>query len=92
MRLPVNGLLVTMAWNIKRLFNLKSAVARPAAAACLKTPVMSPKPSIVAARRFKNSQKGPYRAFWLHFRRRWSEFAILENFRIFAVALTPTGC
>jgi hypothetical protein len=52
----------------------------------------SPKPSIIAARRFTNSQKGPYRAFWLHFRRRWSEFAILENFRIFAVALTPTGC
>jgi hypothetical protein len=34
--------LVTMAWNIKRLFNLKSAAARPAAAACLKTPVNEP--------------------------------------------------
>jgi transposase len=84
--------LVTMAWNLKRLFNLKSAAVRTAAAACLKTTVLSPKRSISAAQRLKNFKNRPRRAFGLHFRRRCSQFAIFENVGFFAVGLTPTGC
>jgi len=50
--------LVTMAWNLKRLFNLKSAAARTAAAACLRTSKTSPKRAILAVSRSKNSSKG----------------------------------
>ena len=48
--------LVTMAWNLKRLFNLKSAALRTAAAACLKASEKSPKRPIRAARTPENSK------------------------------------
>jgi len=82
-------ILVTMAWNLKRLFNLRSAAARTAAAACLKTSDKRPKRSILAGGRPKNSKNGSY----AHISRPFlSAVFALCDFRSFAVKLTPTGC
>ena len=81
--------LVTMAWNLKRLFNLMSAAARTSAAASLKTSGMNPKRSISAARWPRNSRNGSH----LNISRSFSRpvFAVC-HFGTFAVGLTPTGC
>jgi hypothetical protein len=81
--------LVTMAWNLKRLFNLRSAAARTAAAACLKTSNKRSKRAIPAAGRPKNSKNGAHQ----HISRPFlSAVFALCDFRSFAVELTPTGC
>ena len=81
--------LVTTAWNLKRLFNLRSAAVRTAAAACLKTSDTSFKGSIPAATTPKN------------YKNRWRPITVRSfprpvfafcHFGTFAVGLTPTGC
>ena len=68
--------LVTIAWNLKRLFNLRCAAARTAAAACLKASDTSPKHSILPAGRSKNSSKRACtRTPQVHFCRTSSLFA-----------------
>jgi len=81
--------LVTMAWNLKRLFNLTSARARTAAAACLKTSGIRPKRAILAARMPKNSKSGSLLNLSPPFP--LPVFAVC-HFRSFAGGLTPTGC
>ena len=68
--------LVTIAWNLKPLFNLRCAAARTAAAACLKASDTSPKHSILPAGRSKNSSKlACTRTPQVHFCRTSSLFA-----------------
>ena len=68
--------LVTIACNLKRLFNLRCAAARTAAAACLKASDTSPKHSILPAGRSKNSSKRACtRTPQVHFCRTSSLFA-----------------
>ena len=81
--------LVTMAWNLKRLFNLKSAAARTADAACLKTSDTSPKRSIPAVSTPKNSRNGLRQIILRLFPR---QVFALWNFETLATGLTPTGC
>ena len=81
--------LVTMAWNLKRLFNLKSAAARTAAAACLKTSGTTPKRAIPTVGRLKNSQNGSRPTILSSLLP--SRFAVF-GFRTFAVELTLTSC
>jgi hypothetical protein len=81
--------LVTMAWNLKRLFNLRSAAARTAAAACLKTSDKRPKRSVPAGGRRENSKNGSHPHILRPF---LSAVFALCDFRRFAVELTPTGC
>jgi transposase len=52
--------LVTMAWNLKRLFNLISAAARKAAATCLKTSGINSKRAILAEKRSRNPRNGSH--------------------------------
>ena len=81
--------LVTIAWNLKRLFNLRSAAARTAAAACLKASDKRQKRSISAVGRPKNSKNGSHP----HISRSFlaTVFAFCD-FAPFVVELTPTGC
>ncbi len=81
--------LVTMAWNLKRLFNLISAAARTAAAACLKTSVMSPKRRISAAGRPIHSKNSALLGILASFS--LPVFATCD-FGTLAPGLTPTGC
>ena len=81
----VEWTLVTMAWNLKRLFNLKSAAVRTAAAACLKTPVRSRNRSISAA----GSPEIPKTSLQASFTNALFDFC---DFGTFTVGLTPTGC
>ena len=88
--------LVTMAWNLKRLFNLQSAAARTTAAACLKTSQTRPKQSIrstrcsiSAAATRQNPAKSPRRIVWRSLPRQLSAFF---SFNSFTAVLTPTGC
>jgi transposase len=81
--------LVTMAWNLKRLFNLKAAAVRTAAAACLKTSVRSHKRSIRVAGRPQNSKNRLQTNILPSFTP--PVFAVCD-FGPFAVGLTPTGC
>jgi transposase len=78
--------LVTMAWNLKRLFNLKAAAARTAAAACFKT---SAKRSIRTARRLQNSKNRSLSNIVSSFTNPVLDFF---DFGTFVVGLTPTGC
>jgi transposase len=81
--------LVTMAWNLKRLFNLMSAAARTAAAACFKTSGINPKRAIRAAGRSKNSGNGSHP----NIARSFPPPVFADcHFGTFAVGLTPTGC
>jgi transposase len=84
--------LVTMAWNLKRLFNLKSAAVRTAAAACLKTSVRSPKRSIRVARRPLNSKNCLQANILSSFTAPVAPVFAVCDFGTFAVGLTPTGC
>jgi len=68
--------LVTMAWNLKRLFNLTSARTRTAAAACLKTSRIRPKRAILATGMPKNSKSSSLLNFRIHFRPQCPLFAI----------------
>src|SRR6266849_2765196 len=68
--------LVTMAWNLKRLFNLKSAAARTAATAYLKTSRIRPKRAILATGMPKNSKSSSLLNFRIHFRPKCPLFAI----------------
>ena len=82
--------LVTIAWNLKPLFNLRCAAARTAAAACLKASDTSPKHSIFARRQIQKLIKtrlypNASSSFLPHV------FAFCD-FKLFAVELTPTGC
>ncbi len=81
--------LVTMAWNLKRLFNLKSAAARTTTAACLKRSATTPKRAISAAGRPKNFQNGSRPNVLSSF-----PFSVSALFGLgtFVVELTPTGC
>ena len=81
--------LVTIAWNLKRLFNLRSAAIRMAAAAGLKTSDTSPKRSIPAASKAKNSIKTLAHE---HFRLISRQVFAVCDFGLLAVELTPTGC
>jgi hypothetical protein len=81
--------LVTMAWNLKRLFNLTSARARTVATACLKTSGICPKRAILATGMTKNSKSSSLLNSRIHFRPQ--VFAVC-HFRSFAGGLTPTGC
>ena len=81
--------LVTMAWNLKRLFNLRSAEIRTSAAACLKTSDTSPKRSISAVVTPQNSGNS-LRLIVLAF---ISTFTVrFLQFKTLAAGLTPTGC
>ena len=88
--------LVTIAWNLKRLFNLRSAAVRTAAAACLKTSdtrpkrsIRSPRRSIPAAATPQNSGNSSRQIVWRSFPRSLLAFF---NFETLAARLTPTGC
>ena len=81
--------LVTMAWNLKRLFNLRSAAARTAAVACLKRSDNRPKRLDSGRRQTKNSKNGSYPHI---LRPSLSAVFAVCDFRSFAVELTPTGC
>jgi transposase len=88
--------LVTMAWNLKRLFNLKSAAEKPGAAACEKKPHMRRKPAIRSSARAisaaRISQIGAHNSRQIL----WHEFSrLVFNFCGFetpAAGLSPTGC
>jgi len=81
--------LVTMAWNLKRLFNLKSAAARTAATAYLKTSGIRPKHPKPTVGMSRNFRKGSHPNISPSFS--CSVFADC-HFGLFAVGLTPTGC
>jgi len=81
--------LVTMAWNLKRLFNLRSAAARTAAVACLKRSDNRPKRLDSGRRQTKNPKNGSYPHI---LRPSLSAVFAVCDFRSFAVELTPTGC
>jgi len=81
--------LVTMAWNLKRLFNLKSAVARTAAAACLKTSNTRLKRLISAANALENYET---RRCLIILRSVLRAVFAFCNFEALTVRLTPTGC
>jgi len=81
--------LVTIAWNLKRLFNLKSAATPTLAAACRKTSSRRNKRSTSAAVGSKNSQNGSYLTVPSSFLR--FVFRIF-GFPAFLAELTPTGC
>jgi hypothetical protein len=77
--------LVTMAWNLKRLFNLMSAAARIAAAACLKTSGICAKRTISTAGKSRNGTHTNISGSFPP-----PGFAVC-HFRTFADELTPTG-
>ena len=87
--------LVTTAWNLKRLFNLKSAADRTVAAACLKASNMrrkraignSPR-SISAAAMSRNSATTSHQILWREFLRSMFTFCDFEPF----TQLSLTGC
>jgi transposase len=88
--------LITIAWNLKRLFNLKCAASPAPAAACLKASRTRAKRPISTDGRPKNSTSGLFpniaRSLWppsASFS--WLVLAVFD-FRPFAVGLTPTGC
>ena len=70
--------LVTMAWNLKRLFNLRSAAARTAAVACLKRSDNRPKRLDSGRRQTKIQKTARTRTFCDHLCLQSSPFAILE--------------
>src|SRR5216684_5574544 len=70
--------LVTMAWNLKRLFNLTSAAARTAATAGLKTSGIRSKRAILATGMPKNSKSSSLLNFRIHFRPKCPLFAIFD--------------
>ena len=88
--------LVTMAWNLKRLFNLRSAAVRTAAAACVKTSDTRPKRSSRIPRRSISAPATPQnsgnRSRWIA----WHSFPralfAFFSFDTFAAVVTPTGC
>jgi len=87
--------LVTTAWNLKRLFNLKSAADRTVAAACLKASNMrrkrairnSPR-SISATAMSRNSANNSHQILRREFLRLMFTFCDFETF----TQLSPTGC
>ncbi len=81
--------LVTMAWNLKRIFNMMCAKTRTAATACLKTSRMSPKRAILVHWRSRNSKNSSHPNISRSFSR--LVFAVF-GFGAFADELTPTGC
>ena len=88
--------LVTTAWNLKRLFSLRSAADRTAAAACLKTSdtcsklsIRSPRRSISAAATPQNSENTLHQILWRSFPRSLFVFC---DFQTLAARSTPTGC
>jgi transposase len=81
--------LVTMAWNLKRIFNMMCAKTRTASAACLKTSRMSPKRAISVHWRSRNSKNSSHPNISRSFSR--PVFAVC-HFGAFAAELTPTGC
>jgi len=88
--------LVTMAWNLKRLFNLKSAAGPTAAAACLKTSNSNRKCAIQHRRRSISAVATPRSAANNSRLRSWREFPratfISCDFETVAAGLSPTGC
>ena len=88
--------LVTTAWNLKRLFNLKSAADRTIAAACLKASNThrkrsignSPR-SISAAGMSLNSANNSRQIPWREFLRAMFTFC---DFETHSAGLSPTGC
>lgn len=88
--------LVTMAWNLKRLFNLKSATGKTATAACVKTPGRRRKPAISRYSRVisgvRSSQAGAYNQPYT-LRRSFRRFTFnFFGFETQKTALSPTGC
>jgi hypothetical protein len=88
--------LVTMAWNLKRLFNLKSATDKHAAAARAKTPDTRRKPAIRSSSRgipaIQIPQIGTHRqryTLWRSLPRLMFNFFGFETQK---AALSPTGC
>jgi transposase len=81
--------LVTMSWNLKRLFNLKSAAAPTAAAARSKTSSIRKKLSIPSVGSSKSFQRGLLSNVMLSFP---ASMLAIFRFRTFAVELCPTGC
>ena len=81
--------LVTMAWNLKRLFNLRSAAASTTAAANRRTSRRRTKRPILAAGRNRNCRNGPRSNISRSFPRQ--VIADCDSVPL-AVGLTPTGC
>lgn len=88
--------LVTMAWNLKRLFNLKSATEKTEAVACVKTPDTRRKPAnrspsraLSAFRIFQPEANNARQTIGQPFSRLVFNFF---GFEIPAAGLSPTGC
>ena len=87
--------LITMAWNLKRLFNLKSVADRTVAAACLKTSdtrrerSIRNRRSISAAATARKSANNSRQRTWREFLR---SMFIFCDFETFTAGLSPTDC
>ena len=81
--------LVTMAWNLKRLFNLKSEADRKTRCRLLKTTVRSPECSNPAVGKPKSSTNGSHLNDLFSF---LASMFNLRDFEPYATELTPTGC
>ena len=81
--------LVTMAWNLKRLFNLKSAADRRTRRGMLKTTVRNPECSNSAAGTAKNSTNGSH---WNVLLSLLASMFDVCDFEPDVIGLTPTGC
>ena len=81
--------LVTMAWNLKRLFNLKSAAERTPRRRVLKTTVQSPECSNPEVGKAKSSTNGSHLNDLFSF---LASMFDVSDFEPYAIGLTPTGC